>query len=76
MTIHSHSDAHTLDAQGKASWEFVAGGAIVESSTGDEQCVPRLAALKDLLDNVERQGVAHKIWAKWNGSHTLVASAL
>lgn len=76
VTIYSHPDAHAFGAQGKASWEFVAGGAIAEPMAGGDRYVPRLEALTDLLENVEKQGVARKIWAKWSGSQMLVAHAL
>ncbi|KAJ4305683.1 hypothetical protein N0V90_001214 [Kalmusia sp. IMI 367209] len=70
ITIHSKPEMHALVPQNKAAWEFVAGAA-VDPTVGDGGGIPRLDALKNLQEHLERQGVLGKIWDRLDSSQML-----
>jgi hypothetical protein len=52
-------------------WELVASGrSDGRDARGQDRSV-RLAALKNLQETVEKQGMFKQIWSQWEGSHVL-----
>ncbi|KAF2643714.1 hypothetical protein P280DRAFT_215231 [Massarina eburnea CBS 473.64] len=66
------SEEHSLLAQNMAKWDFIAGGmAELQLNVDSLAYDVRLEALKDLSNDLEKQGVLRAAWRKWDGSHVL-----
>jgi hypothetical protein len=69
VTVYSEPEAHMLLKDNKAKWELVMAGRSEGWNWKMKEGSGRLAALKDLQDMVERQGVMRKLWGQWEGSN-------
>jgi hypothetical protein len=61
VTVHSEPDAHMQPNDNKAKWELIMAGRSEGWSWKMKDGSGRLAALKDLQDTMERQGVMSQI---------------
>jgi hypothetical protein len=71
VTVHSEPGAHMQPNDNKADWKLVMAGRSEGWNWKMKDGSGRLAALKDLQDTVERQGVMRKLWGQWEGSRLL-----
>ena len=75
FAMYAIPGGQVVGAQDKVEWQFVAGGS-TDSDIENGQYIPRLEALKNLLDEVVKQGVISRIWTENSGSRELVAYAM
>jgi len=71
VTVYSEPVAHVQPVENKAKWELVMSGRSEGWNWKMKDGSGRLAALKDLQDTTERQGVMRNLWGQWKGSGVL-----
>ncbi|RYO68030.1 hypothetical protein AA0116_g1226 [Alternaria tenuissima] len=71
VTVSSKPEAHMLSTDDKAKWELVMAGRSEGWNWKMKDGSGRLAALKDLQDTLQRQGIMRKLWGQWEGSSAL-----
>lgn len=71
VTVHSEPEMHMQPNNNKAKWELIMAGRSEGWNLKMKDGSGRLAALKDLQDTVERQGIMRKLWGPWEGSSVL-----
>ncbi|KAF1835571.1 hypothetical protein BDW02DRAFT_547901 [Decorospora gaudefroyi] len=71
VTIPSALEVHRQLLQNKAQWEFVAAGRWEGWSWTTMDGSSRLAALKDLQETVQKQGVILGMWSEWESRWSL-----
>ncbi|KAI4627185.1 uncharacterized protein J4E87_004527 [Alternaria ethzedia] len=71
VTVYSEPGVHVQPVDNKAKWELVMAGRSEGWNWKMKDGSGRLAALKDLQDTMERQGVMRKLWGQWEGSSVL-----
>ena len=71
VTVSSKPDVHMLSTDDKAKWELAMAGRSEGWNWKMEDGSGRLAALKDLQDTLQRQGIMWKLWGQWEGSSAL-----
>ncbi|KAL1798860.1 hypothetical protein ACET3X_002897 [Alternaria dauci] len=64
VAVYSESETHMLPEDNKAKWKLVMSGRSEGWNWKMKDGSGRLAALKDLQDTVERQGVMRKLWSQ------------
>ncbi|CAN9203781.1 unnamed protein product [Alternaria alternata] len=71
VTVSSKPEAHMLSTDDKAQWELVMAGRSEGWNWKMKDGSGRLAALKDLQDTLQRQGIMKKLWGQWAEMSTI-----
>ncbi|KAF1937157.1 hypothetical protein EJ02DRAFT_506176 [Clathrospora elynae] len=71
ITVHSELEARRQPIENRAMWDFIAGGRFDGRNSKIKDGSGRIAALKDLKETVEKQGVMKKMWNQGDGKQLL-----